>query len=214
MNIFIYGDSNTFGQVPNIDGYSKEAKIERYNKEEIWWYPLTMSHNVIVNGLSGRAINNENPWLLGRNATSTILEDLNGLNPNLIIIQLGTNDCKSRYALSAEEITKSLELFIKIIKNKVRNSQILVISPAIIKEGNKITDKYYVGAEKKSKELDVMYYELCKQNRYLFVSGFDSQVGEDGEHLTALGHNKLREKVLKVIKNIHTNENFNLEKNI
>lgn len=210
MNIFIYGDSNTFGQVPNIDGYSKNVEIKKYNDEDIWWYPLTKAHNVIVNGLSGRAINNDNPWLLGRNAMATIVEDLEGLNPNLVIIQLGTNDCKSRYELTAKEITENLKMIIQKITHKLSNAQILVLSPAIIKEGNKITDKYYVGAEKKSKELDRLYCKMCKENNYLFVSGFDAQVGEDGEHLTISGHKKLKEKVMSEISKVQQQENDGL----
>lgn len=199
MNILIYGDSNTFGQIPNIEGYSKNAKIARYNKEQIWWYPLTQNHNVIVDGLPGRAINNDNPWLPKRNAMSTITKDIKNINPDLIIIQLGTNDCKSMFELSAAEIAKNLQIFIKKILNKTPKSKIFVLGPVIIKEGNTITNKYYAGAEKKSKELDSLYYKLCKENNYLFVSAIDAQVGEDGEHLTKLGHNKLKEKVFGVI---------------
>ena len=70
MKIFIYGDSNTWGYVPNINGYSKNAVAKRYNVTDIWWYPLTKTNDVKVNGLCGRAINNDNPWLKGRNATN------------------------------------------------------------------------------------------------------------------------------------------------
>jgi len=199
MNIFIYGDSNTFGQIPNINGYSKNAEVKKYNAEELWWYPLSENNNIIVNGLPGRSINQDNPWLPNRNATLTISDDLNGLCPDMLIIQLGTNDCKSRYGLTAKEITENLHKLIKIILSKTPHSQILVLSPATIKEGNKITDKYYIGAEKKSKELDQLYANLCKENNYMFVSGIDAEVGEDGEHLTKLGHSSLKEKVLNVI---------------
>lgn len=200
MNIYIYGDSNTWGYVPNINGYSKNAISKQYPQELIWWNCLTKQHNIIVNGLCGRAINNDNPWLEGRNANKTIEQDLKGINNkiDLCIIQLGTNDCKSAYNLTADKITQNMKNLIIKIKNKL-NCEILLISPAIIKSGNKITDKYYVGAEKKSVELNDKYYNLSKQLNIDFISGIYAEVGEDGEHLTINGHKYLSEKINKKI---------------
>lgn len=206
MNIFIYGDSNTWGQIPNINGYSKDAVIKQYPKEQIWWYPLTKEHSVFVNGLPGRAIANDNPWLSGRNASLTIENDLYGINPELVIIQLGTNDCKSRYGLSASDITNQLKIFTDFIKEKT-NAMIMIISPAIIKEGNKITDKFYKGAEQKSKELDKTYKKLAMSNGYIFISGVTCPVGEDGEHLTLYGHKLLSQKIVAEFEKINANQN-------
>ena len=105
MNILIYGDSNAWGYVPNINGYSKIAIPNKYDVKDIWWYPLLKDNSVIVDGLCGRAISNENPWLPGRNAMETIGDDLKLVDPDLIILQLGTNDLKSIYKMSALEIT-------------------------------------------------------------------------------------------------------------
>lgn len=201
MKILIYGDSNTWGQVPNINGYCKDVVIKQYNKEDIWWHELLKNHDIMVNGLPGRAINNENPWLEGRNATKTIAEDLKGLNLDVVIIQLGTNDCKTRYNLSPNEITENLENLIEFIKKQTK-AKIIIISPAIIEEGNKITDKYYVGAEEKSTELDIFYRRLALKRNYGFVSGKELEVGEDGEHLTKAGHRLLGVRVKNIIEQI------------
>ena len=201
----IYGDSNTWGQVPNIDGYSKNAIAKQYDPKDIWWYPLTKNNFVSVNAVPGRAIANDNPWLEGRNASLTIENDINGLTPDLVIIQLGTNDCKSRYNLSATDIAEQLELLASFIQNQT-NCKILIISPATIKEGNKITDKYYVGAEKKSQDLNKTYLALAKKNGFMFVSGTDLEVGEDGEHLTKYSHHRLSEKVLSALENFKENQ--------
>ena len=196
MKILIYGDSNTWGWVPNINGYSKNYVPKQYNLEDIWWYPLTVNNEVIVNGLPGRAINNDNPWLEGRNASKTIIKDLNELKDiDLMIVQLGTNDCKSRYNLSAEDITDSIDRFLKMCRS-ILNCNIVLISPALIKEGNKVTDKYYLGAEEKSRELDLCYRKLAQKDNIGFVSSLDLDVGEDGEHLTLNGHKYLSNKVV------------------
>jgi len=199
VKIFVYGDSNTFGQIPNIDGYSKNAAVKRYEPWQMWWHPLTAKHEVIVNGWPGRAINNENPWRPGCRAMATIKKDIEGVEPDVVIIQLGTNDCKSEYGLLANEIVDQLKQLIDVIKNKCPKSKFVVLSPAKIVEGNKITDKYYKGAEKKSQELDVCYERFCSNNGYIFVSGVDLPVGEDGEHLTEKGHAILAQRVEKEI---------------
>lgn len=198
MKIYIYGDSNTWGYVPNINGYSKDAQPIRYKLNDIWWYPLYSSsnHEVVVNGLCGRAINNDNPWLEGRNAMKTIEEEKEQIkDAQLIIIQLGTNDCKSKYGLSAKEIANQMRELLKKIKGST-SAKFILISPAIIKSGNKITDKYYVGAEPKSIELSKEYKALCEEERIGFVSGLGLEVGEDGEHLTKDGHMALGKMIM------------------
>lgn len=199
VKILIYGDSNTWGQVPDVNGYSKDAIIKRYPLTKIWWYELSKSREVIVNGLSGRAINNDNPWLDGRNAMKTLKNDLEDVNNiDLLIIQLGTNDCKSRYNLTEDEITLQMRQLIHELK-KILDCEVILLSPALIKEGNRITDKFYRGGEDKSRKLTASYSKLADELNIGFVSALECQIGEDGEHLTEEGHKMLSKKVLSFI---------------
>ena len=206
MNILIYGDSNTWGQIPDINGYCKDAIAKQYDKKDLWWFPLTKDNDVVVNGVPGRAIANDNPWLEGRNASTTIEQDILGLSPELVIVGLGTNDCKNRYNLSAQDIADELEILISFIVEQT-GAKIMIVSPPTIKEGNKITDKFYVGGEKKSQELNKTYLSLAKKNEYMFVSGTDLEVGEDGEHLTRHSHHRLGERVMAELERNLTNQN-------
>ena len=195
MNILCYGDSNTWGYVPNINGYSKDAIMQKYDDKDCWWYSLKKNNNVIINGLCGRCIAHENRWLKNRNATETVEDDLSQyINLDLIIVQLGTNDCKNEYNDSALQISKNCEILLNKI-HRLTNAQIMLISPAMIKEDNKITQKFYIGAQEKSVELDKNYEQLTHNNGYIFISGVDLEVGEDGEHLTLAGHQQLKNKV-------------------
>lgn len=205
MRILCYGDSNTWGYVPNINGYSKDAVMKQYNEQDCWWYPLMQDHEVIVDGLCGRCISHENKWLKNRNASETILNDLTKYSDlDLVIVQLGTNDCKSEYGDSAFKITKNLEGLLKTIQTQT-TAQILVVSPAIICEDNKITQKYYIGANSKSTELDDLYKHMAQKNNYMFVSGKDLELGEDGEHLTIKGHKSLGNAVSLLVKDFNAN---------
>ena len=205
MKIFVYGDSNTYGWVPNVNGYSKHANVLRYQQSDIWWHPLSKENELVVDGLPGRAIFNDNPWLDGRNATITMQKDFENQRPDVVIFQLGTNDCKSQYNLSARDISEQMSAFVQKAKVLLHNPKIVIISPARIVEGNKITDKYYKGGEKKSVELDKCYKEMCKKNNFVFVSGIELQTGEDGEHLTNEAHRMLGQKVLTEINRIAQN---------
>lgn len=199
MKIFVYGDSNTFGQKPNLNGYSKNAKIEMYEKNDIWWAEL--KDEVCVNGLSGRAVCSDSFWFEGRNASKTIENDLKNVDADVFVVFLGVNDLKSDYHLTAEQITNEMQKLLEKIEQKF-NSKIILIGPPTIKEGNVITDKYYVGAQQKSKELNDLYCSLAKKKGFSFVLGTDLEVGEDGEHLTKKGHKILGQKVENEIQKI------------
>lgn len=205
MRILIYGDSNTWGQVPNVNGYSKDVVIERYALEDIWWYKLNMHNELIVNGLPGRAICNENPWLKDRNAFVTFDNDIKDIGSiDVVIIQLGTNDCKSRYNLSSSQITLQMRKLINKVQDKL-NSDVILLGPPKIKEGNRITDRFYKGGERKSAELDVCFSKLAEELSIGFVSGGDCYVGEDGEHLTIEGHKIMGKNVFNFMNRRYNN---------
>lgn len=202
MNILCYGDSNTWGYIPNINGYSKDAIIRHYDEKDCWWYSLKNHNKLIVNGLCGRCIAHENRWLKNRNASATINSEISQYtNLDLIILQLGTNDCKSEYEDSPDVITKNLDMLLKIIQKHIC-VKIMIISPSKIIENNKITQKYYKGAQSKTIQLDSCYKRLAKQRDFLFISGLNLDVGEDGEHLTKLGHKQLGLQVLSKVKEL------------
>ena len=205
MKILCYGDSNTWGYVPNVDGYSKDAIMQQYDEKDCWWYYLKRDNEVIIDGLCGRCIAHENRWLKNRNAFQTIRDDLKKYNElDLIFIQLGTNDCKGEYQDSALDITKNLEKLISLIKTS-SSADIVIISPSQIRENNKITKKYYIGAESKSADLDYYYKLLAQKQHCGFISGLDLEIGEDGEHLTLNGHNVLGQKVASHIQKLNNN---------
>lgn len=201
MNILCYGDSNTWGYMPNINGYSKNAIPRQYNKQDCWWYCLS-KHNLYIDGLCGRCIVHENKWLQNRNASVTLGDDLKKYkNLDVVVIQLGTNDCKSEYNESAEKIAYNFVQLALKIKN-LTNAQIVIISPSQIIENTAITKKYYQGANKKTVQLDKFLKQFSDDNGMLFISGIDLEVGEDGEHLTLNGHKQLGRKISKLFKSL------------
>lgn len=207
MKIFIYGDSNTWGQVPNDSGYSKNAVRKRYKKEELWWYPISQKNYVIVNGLPGRAICHDSPWFDDRNAAKTIDNDIPQCGFDLAIVMLGTNDCKSEYNMPAHVISKELFALVEKIGERTAAKVLVVGSPRIV-AGTKVTDKYYIDGASKSVALDYFNTQNAKQKGIDFVSVLDAEIGEDGEHLTACGHKQVGAQVLERV------EEFRKERNL
>ena len=204
MNILCYGDSNTWGYIPNINGYSKNAIPMQYDKHDCWWYSL-IKHNLYINGLCGRCVAHENKWLENRNAFLTIHDDLKKYkNLDIVIIQLGTNDCKSEYNDSSIKIANNIIKLVQEIK-KITNSQVMIISPPQIIENTIITKKYYKGANEKTLQLNKLLEEATKKHGLFFISGIDLNIGEDGEHLTLYGHKQLASKVSAFIKRLEEN---------
>ena len=207
MNILIYGDSNSAGLIPNEDNYKKSTKLNYYPKNKLWWFGLTGNNNVVCDALVGRAIAQENPWLANRNATITFASDFTKDKAQLkiedfdiIILMLGSNDCKTIYNKSAEQISSSLDNLTQIIKRN-SNAKIILMAPPQLKSGTKIVDKHYINGPQKTQKLTELYEKLAKNNDFGIISALNCEIGVDGEHLTISGHKQLSELIESLLKN-------------
>lgn len=190
MKIFIYGDSNTWGQIPNKNEYSMQNIPLRFPKKLIWWSKLLEHNEVKVNCNPSRTILDE----LNTNKLTEI-SILN--NYDLIIIQLGKNDCKTQYNQTAKQIAKNLEKLAENLEQKT-NSSILIISPSL-KPKLAISQNSYKDGKQKTIMLDYYYQQIAKKHGFLFVSGMNAELGADGEHLTCCGHKTIASRVIDEI---------------
>lgn len=201
MNIYIYGDSNTWGYIPTLNAYCGDDNLTpRYEENKRWWYSLK-DYIVDVNGINGRTVNNDHPTLEKRNAIKTFYNDVIIENINLVIIMLGTNDLKDCYKLKVDDIVINLDKLAKMFIKQYK-SKIMLICPPLIFNTIVTEEKYSNGIEK-IEELDSKLKEYCKKENYLFASAISCEVGVDGEHLTEEGHKKLGEIVLTTLKSEH-----------
>ena len=91
--VLCFGDSNTWGTVP--------GESRRYNERERW--PALLNHilpnvNVIEEGQQGRSIVHNNPFQGDQNGQRYLKDCLEKCAADLVLILLGTNDLKKRYA--------------------------------------------------------------------------------------------------------------------
>ena len=113
MRILCFGDSNTYGYIPDGSG--------RYS-EDIRWTGLLQKKlaseaTVIEEGLCGRTTVFQDELRAGRRGSELLPVLLESHYPlNLVTVMLGTNDCKTVYGASAEVIGKGVEQLINQIK--------------------------------------------------------------------------------------------------
>lgn len=134
--ILCYGDSNTFGTNPGGG---------RWGLDERWTGLLSSllgpSYRVIEEGLGGRTTLFDDPLEPKRSGLEYLPVSLQSHRPlDLVILSLGTNDCKCLFSANERIIAKGLEKLIGIIRNHPYGAgypipQVLVISPIHIGDG-------------------------------------------------------------------------------
>ncbi len=199
IRILCYGDSNTWG-------YISGSNHERYGNKERWTKILSEllgnRFEIIEEGLNSRTLisNDTRVGKEGKNGYEYLIPCLDSHDPiELVILMLGTNELKSVYNKTAKKIGEILEeYFVKTIlnrKSQFKNSypKLLLVTPPIVnenadycKQGNK-----YVGATKKSEELDTIYKGIAEKYNCYFLSNDSLCTGMDGVHLTKDSHKKL-----------------------
>ena len=202
MNILCFGDSNTWGYKPDKTG--------RFN-ENIRWTALLQKklgpeYHIIEEGLCGRTTVFQDDLREGRRGLDMIGVTVEMHDPlDLVIIMLGTNDCKARYGASASVIAKGLDQVIR--KARLYASQpfdLLVISPIHLGHGVGEQDfdpEFDQNSEFVSRNLADEYRKVALQNHVAFLNAADfaSPSATDREHLNEAGHAALADAVYNKI---------------
>ena len=137
--ILCFGDSNTWGLIPGTgkrfaDGV-RWTSIIRNDLEQ-------SGYEIIEEGLCGRTTIFEDPDRIGRAGDKLLPVFLESHAPlDMVIIMLGTNDCKPVYNADAETIAHGAERLIEQVRAYAGNCRILLISP--IELGNDVWQEGY-----------------------------------------------------------------------
>lgn len=135
-NILCFGDSNTHGYNSKTGG--------RFGIDERWTKLLQKKlgdeYYIIEEGLSGRTTSFEDPVFEGLSGLNAIYPCMMSHEPlDLVIIMLGTNDTKDRFAANAFIIGKGLErLTQKAIDTHAawrEKANVLIVAPPPIGSG-------------------------------------------------------------------------------
>ena len=195
--ILAYGDSNTWGFDPETFGqYSEDIRWTGLLQKA-----LANSALILEEGLCGRTTAFDDEMIEGANGYAALPAVLEADRPlDAAIVMLGTNDCKTAFNASAQDITAGLEKCLIRLSDEVSPESILLISPFYLGEAAKNfgNDERSLAV---SRELKPAYKALAEKYgaAFLAASDFAEASSADGQHLTQEGHHALYEAVLKAI---------------
>ena len=193
MNILCFGDSNTYGISP-VDG-------KRFAADERWpsllGIKLGAGYQVIEAGQPNRTLVNDPPFSGNKLGIKYLEPYLAAYHLDVIVIQLGTNDLKRRFALSVVDIANALEALILDIKNYYRHRElpkIIILSPPAVYEVGAYKS-IYAGAELKAKRLVEEFKNVADSNNCCFVNCFEliTPCSSEGVHWPSSQHKTLVE---------------------
>ena len=211
-HIVCLGDSNTHGYCADPADCADGGN--RFNENERWPRVLEKllgkEYLVLEEGLSGRTTVFQDPLHECMDALSVAYPILMSHEPvDLLVIMLGTNDCKDRFYASAACIGIGMA---RLVKKAIATEcwgpnkpNVLVIAPPHIGEGmlqSPVAATMGTGCPAKSRELARYYKEQCALIGCHFLDAQElgcefNQV--DFMHLTKKGHATLAEALAQRI---------------
>lgn len=208
--IVCFGDSNTHGY--------NSATMGRFTEKERWPCLLAdllgPAYLVREEGLSGRTTSFEDPLFEGLSGFAAIHPCLMTHEPvDLLIIMLGTNDVKQRFAATPANIAKGLE---RLVTKAIHTAEawrgkanILVIAPPPIEEGYKgtqIQGEMGIDCVEKSQAIIPLFREVAERLGCHFLEAASipgmGMYPYDYMHLSLDSHRLLAEKLAELIPGI------------
>lgn len=190
-DVLCFGDSNTWGYNP-ADG-------SRFPWEVRWTGRLQEALRedgirILEEGLCGRTTIFEDPLRLGRKGTGLfpVLLETHG-QPDVIVLMLGTNDCKTVFSASAEVIGKGVARLLEQAGQASPGSRVLVVSPIWL--GERVWEEgfdpeFSPESVEVSKRLGAVYQRVAARYgaEFLRASDYVKCSQEDQEHMDAANH--------------------------
>ena len=203
--VLCYGDSNTHGRDP----VTKERLPRDVRWPGVLQSELGSEYHVIEEGLNGRTTVWDDPVRPGyqkRNGSFYLLPCLESHAPvDLLIMMLGTNDLKARYALTPYDIAESIGHLIDIAKKsgsgaKGAPPRILIMAPPPLGKLTEYAETFSGGAEK-SKKLAPYFKKVADGSGCMFfdASSVIRTSRLDGLHIDPEDHKILGKAVAEIV---------------
>lgn len=201
--ILCFGDSNTYGLIPkSLEHYERYGWGVRWSSildERIRKY----GYRVIEEGLCGRTTIFDDLRRNGRNGSKMLPVLLETHNPiEMVVLMLGTNDCKAAYGATPERIGQGVEKLLDQVEAFDPNIRILLMSPIALGEGvfeEGYDPEFNADSVAVSKALPSVYERIARQRGidFLAASDYVKPSNADREHMNAEGHRRFAEAVVE-----------------
>ena len=205
-HIVCFGDSNTHGYCADPADCADGGA--RFNESERWTCLLQKAlgeeYLVLEEGLSGRTTVFADPLHESMDAVSVAYLVLMSHEPvDLLVIMLGTNDTKERFAANAAAIAVGMERLIQKCQSTpcwgAKGPNLLIVCPPPLGAGfhDEVMGK---GCVEKSVALPPYLKAVAERNGCAFFDAKDCEMnGVDFTHLTKAGHAKLAQELTKIV---------------
>lgn len=206
--ILCFGDSNTWGQMPETKG--------RFTVGERWTALLQRAlgaqFDVLEEGLSGRTTDLDYPRKPGRNGKTYLVPCLQSHNPlHGVVLMLGTNDCKAEFERPASDIGRAVRGLVADIQECAQDGQgvapkVLLVGPAPLNPDAPYFKELYTAhynqqSVRVSRELPAEIAKVAQEAGCAFIdAGLVAPTGIDGVHLSLEGHQKMVAALTPIIK--------------
>lgn len=195
-SILCFGDSNTYGAVPTLARTGRHRYAPDRRWPGIMRRQLGSGWEVIEEGHPSRTSVHDDP-IEGahKNGLRALPISLESHMPlDAVILMLGTNDLKYRFAATASDIADSLEVLVRLVQRSEAGPggaapAILLVAPPPMQEVDWLGEMFRGGAAK-SRQLPPLIQDVAKRTG---VSFFDAghlveSSAVDGIHLDSDAH--------------------------
>lgn len=200
--IICFGDSNTYGLIPATTkryayGIRWSSILEQKIKKE------HKKYRIQEEGLCGRTTVFDDPFRENRRGSQLLPAILETHRPmEILILMLGTNDCKEFYQTSPEMIGKGIIHLLDQVKMYAKGTKILLISPIHLGEKVYLSEfdpEFSTRSIEVSKGLSRVYERIAKERNLLFLDAAKVAKSSviDQQHLDETGHKALAEAIYK-----------------
>jgi lysophospholipase L1-like esterase len=203
--ILCYGDSNTHGADP--------ATLDRFPRDVRWPGVLAAAlggvAHVVEEGLNGRTTVWDDPFMDFRNGKPYLLPCLRSHAPvDVLVLMLGTNDLKSIFGRSAQEITAGAGALVDIAVASATGPDgtapaVLLVAPPRLGETTDRSELWGFGeARAKASDLSRLYRNMALLKEVAFLDGAALVAGDpaDGVHLNAGDHEVLGRAIAAAVR--------------
>jgi lysophospholipase L1-like esterase len=194
--VLAYGDSNTHGTVPmeTLEDTGRFGPAERW--PGVCAAELGAGWRVIEEGLPGRTTVHPDPIEgVHKNGLAVLPAVLETHRPiDLVVVMLGTNDLKQRFAVSALDVGQSASLLLHTIRHSYMGPasgqpRLLLVAPVPVEEVGCLAEMFTGGAAK-SRALAGHYGRVAARHGAEFLDAGEVVAVSpvDGIHFDAAAH--------------------------
>ena len=206
--ILCFGDSNTWGNISGTpDRFDPEVRWTGVMQRE-----LGNGYLVIEEGYNGRTVATTDYAEYRMAGIDYFWPCLDSQSPlDLVILMLGTNDLKLRFALDAESIAFSFNRYLNCLKVTPmmgERPRLLLVSPILLDEGYKQNPVFHgmFGEDgvARSRTLAPAYRRFAEENgiEFMDAAAYAKASPVDGVHMAAADHHSLGVEMARRVRGI------------